>query len=289
MKQQTLLRGDNGMSRLNPGILCIDIMDAGRRGPVLNPESEATMRYRMTENGKLQRLAQPNGARQPGAILPGGRSKRRFGKRFARHLLSAFLVLNMLLNSLSFPTLAEDLPMGLSEDAVPELENVTLGEELINLNPVSDVTLNVFAYELNGEKQVLLSSIINEANLPINLKKVEMVAVLGADMVVMPEENQEVPAEWLYIEPVKVLVDDVERDDYSISVLADFVEAGFSVYTENSMYIIKLTNMIAPAVDGAVEELENADLEPYVEEQAETGLDYAGDKEETDQGLLVYD
>ena len=217
------------------------------------------------------------------------RRGRRFDRRFARHLLCALLIVNMLLNSIAVTAVSEYVPMNLGDVLETGDDAIQLGDSGVN----DAETRNLYEYHLQDEKEILLSTIIDALKLPFTVKKVEMAAVLGLETLVMPQNVYEIPAQWLSVEPTKVMVHDKEKDDYLITVLADFVEAAFAVYTADDVYTIKLTHMVAAGVDGdaASQETEGESaLEAHIEGDdlgALTGD--VTDVTEADQSLFTYD
>ena len=239
------------------------------------------MRYRLIKNDKADRPARAKSARGAGFAWFADGS----GRRIARHALSALMVLILLMNSFAFAVDDSLEFAGLTTEYDDEIEsNAYDGDAEVDLNDGAvdpdvasvdglDLTLpddgsavvtevndiRTLTYKL-GKKQreIMLSDLMMAFDPPVDMMFVEMVTVLGdmnedAEPVETPEPT-EVPEDYVPEEDpneellcVEPLVDDRGRIyDYRITTLKDFDVAGLAVYTEDDMYIIRLTDGKAP-------------------------------------------
>lgn len=112
---------------------------------------------------------------------------------------------------------------------------------------------NTFTFNMGLAQNVLLSTILSVNQLPLNMDQIIEVMVLGTP--IADETNfMDVGAECLQIERIE--------NDYMITVLRKFLEAGFTVCTvDNQTYTFKLTQVYDPYIAERIE----ADLSGYSE------------------------
>ncbi|MBQ8080330.1 MAG: hypothetical protein IJ240_00355, partial [Clostridia bacterium] len=188
-----------------------------------------------------------------------------FQRGFAKRLFSILLVLSILLN---MPAVAVDEAAAVESHSLEIDEGVVInaadpeiiesGEvdlELAGDSDIEDYWLedNTFTFDLGMSQNVLLSTILAVNELPLDMKWISDVVVLGAP-VVDEKKRKAQDTEYLSIEPVE--------EDYMITVLWEFLEAGIAVYTiDDEAYTFKLTNIYDPEIAERIE----ADLERYYE------------------------
>jgi len=148
--------------------------------------------------------------------------------RFARRLLCILLALGILLNS-TLLTLAEDdfeLELEALEDG--ELFSGELEDSLFDDPEENQPADNALVYRMDEGGSAMLSDVLEALELKLDLRDIEMVTVMGGGTVYVEDLGvMETTSDLVAVESLE--------DDYVITAMTDFVEAGIVVYTQDNM------------------------------------------------------
>ena len=190
-----------------------------------------------------------------------------FNGKMCKRVFSLLLVLSLLLN---IPAVAMDetsaadngaydpnikVEAGSVESEVGEIDEYELNPGMGTDDYEANLEDNTFTFDMGLSQNVLLSTILSVNQLPLNMDQIIEVMVLGATLADETSYMGE-GTECLQIEQIE--------NDYMITVLWKFLEAGFTVYTaDNQAYTFKLT----PVYDPYIAERIEADLSSYSERE----------------------
>lgn len=221
------------------------------------------MRMLPNKNGLGERRSRENEARRAGFAASGLKGADMSMWDLLRRLCCAVLALCMMLNTCGIAAdsvaLADALVVEEDVAALDEFEIGLSGEEATHTGGPKTYT-----YELEGEKELMLSDILKAIKLDISLKKIVEVTVLGSmeeDVTYLPGTDR-APTELLSVTRLE--------NDYRVTVLQGFDEAGIAVYTDDGMFVIRFIDVVAEAEDlNTLSAEDSADIETE-----ENGLEF---------------
>lgn len=252
-------------------------------------DGEETMRQNSIQNQTKGRLPRE----REGFAAPNN-NMRWMSRAYVGRLLSLLLILSLLLNTFSFTmddiAFADDVPTGMPhEDEAPinvdeqvlELDDVDLDDLTDEHEATNEDAGHTYTHDIGYEDAFMLSDIVKKLELPIRkMKDIEMVSVLGS----LADANQppEDATEALFVEPVMNEEDEDEVEDYSITALRFFKDAGLVIYTKDDMYTIRLTR--PEDAEKVMEEMAKEKAREEARLAAEAEQDLPDEPEETEVG-----